>query len=110
MVLVSGYVKCVKLHHYMEAATASHGISQHTTLCSAIIPWRGTLIFTSSVVHINIFNPLHHLQHPRVSNKHAHPISLKVMSFNLLKQALSTFMPYYSFKCNFLVSEQRVAA
>jgi len=37
---------------YMEATTASRGISQYTTLCSAI-SWRGALIFTSSVVHLS---------------------------------------------------------
>jgi len=43
---------------YMEAATACHGISviYHTLQCFiTYIPWRGALIFTSSVLHIFIY-------------------------------------------------------
>ena len=56
MVLVSGYVECVKLHYTwkLRLPTSSRGISQysyHTLQCYiTYIPWHSALIFTSSVI------------------------------------------------------------
>ena len=61
MVLVSGYVECVKLHHIWKPQPHAVVYQLYTTLCSGIsltvrtyIPRHDALIFTSSVVHIYI--------------------------------------------------------
>ena len=55
MVSVSGYVECVKLHHIWKGQPQAGVYQLYTTLCSAISVIYGTLIFTSSVVHIYIY-------------------------------------------------------